>query len=136
MFATNHPSLKGNYYYGEAGAHDDVAGLKKANLMISELVSSSIGIKMESYRFKMFFMCPHQITDDKVLEMVSDLKKVANDFCIYFRQTKFSDNVTFTVDEVVVMNDFNRSWNNDWCGWTFEINVKQFLDWDKCGIPT
>lgn len=136
-FATAHPNLKGNYFFGIGGEHEDVSTIKKGPpLMIAELTSSTIQVKMENYKFKMWFMCQHQLYENKNLEMLSDLKKIATDFCVHFRQTKQSDNPTFSIDETILMQDFNHSFNNDWCGWYFDINVKQFLDWDKCGIPT
>jgi len=134
-FATNHYNLKGNFYFGVAGEHESKKGGIKYPLMVAELQASNIAAKLDTYDFKMWFMSQHKLHEGRDVEQLSDLKQIAGDFIIWLRQTKFNANVTFSIDENVVLTDFNHSFNDDVCGWYCTIKVKQFLDWDLCRIP-
>lgn len=136
-FAINHYSLQGSehFYFGVAGEHESKNGGIKYPLMVAEPISSNVAIKQDSYDFKMYFMSQHKLYEGRDVEMLSDLKQIATDFIIWLRQTKYSDNKTFTIDENITLTDFHHSFNDDSCGWYFTLRCKQFLDWDKCGIP-
>lgn len=134
-FATNHKNLKGSYYFGIAGEHESRQGDKNYPLMVAELETSTVGEKLDSYQFKMWFLSQHRHYEGRDIEMLSDLKQIATDFLIFLRQTKFEDNKTFTIDTSATLTDFHHSFNDDCAGWYLTINCKQFLDWDKCAIP-
>lgn len=141
-FVQNHYNLGNNladhakhYYFGVAGEHEGKNGGVKYPLLIAELQNSGIAIKLDGYSFKMWVMTQHKLYEGRDVEMLSDMKQIAGDFVIWLRQTKFIANVTFTIDENVIMTDFHQSFNDGCCGWYFTINVKQFLDWDLCRIP-
>jgi hypothetical protein len=124
-----------HYYYGIAGEHENKYGGIKYPLVVAELQTSTIGPKIESYEFKMWFMTQHKLYEGRDIEMMSDLKLIATDFCIWLKNTKFAADKTVTIDDNIVMTDFTPSFNDLTCGWYFTLRIKQFLDWDLCRIP-
>lgn len=141
-FVTNHYNLGNNltdaskhYYYGLAGEHTHKDGGVKYPLVVAELQTSTIGPKIESYQFKMYFMTIPKLYTGKEIEAMSDLKQIATDFCIWLLQTKFAAAKTITIDPNITFTDFTPSFNDLEIGWYLNLNIKQFLDWDLCRIP-
>lgn len=83
-----------------------------------------------------FFVCDKPGVNKRgEIEALSDTKQIANDVLAYFAGETFVDDFQIDKQDTVNIVPFVESFDNNVCGWSFELPLKQPFEWDLCVVP-
>jgi hypothetical protein len=83
-----------------------------------------------------FFVCDKPGVNKRgEIEALSDTKQIANDLLSYLAGEDFTDDLQIDKDETIQLSPFVESFDNNVCGWSFEVPIKIPFEWDLCSVP-
>jgi hypothetical protein len=97
--------------------------------------SSPIQGTSETFVIEFFVVDKPGVNKRGEIEALSDTKQIANDVLSYLNGETFTDDFQIDQDETINMVPFVESFDNNCCGWSFEVPLKQPFEWDLCSVP-
>lgn len=132
-FQTNHKILK-TWLFGDPWEKNAKFNIQYP-MLFGMVRPSPIQGTSETFVIE-FFVCDKPGVNKRgEIEALSDTKQIANDVLSYLNGETFTDDFQIDQNGTISMVPFVESFDNNCCGWSFELPLKQPFEWDLCSVP-